>query len=296
MRQLDPDLKAHLTQSATTTCRCWKITRRDGIAQGFTEHDRELVIAGFSFEPASGFNSSVIESNSGFSADGAEVLGALTSTAIESSDLRAGKYDGARVEVYFVNWQEPSQHLLEHVLNVGKIVEEDGIFKATLDALPVELDQTKGLHFIRECQAELGDSNCTIDLNNPLYAINGAVTRIENSRLFETDVATQFDSGWYDNGQVIWETGGNAAQKAAIDTHQILNEKVRIKLWFEQPYPITIGDEFKLIVGCDKQFATCKSKFSNHLNFRGFPHLPGEDYALSYPDRRKPLDGGIIVE
>ena len=58
---------------------------------------------------------------------------------------------------------------------------------------------------------------------------------------------------------------------------------------------IAAGDAFTLRAGCDKQFATCRAKFANAVNFRGFPHMPGDDFVLSYAtqgdpdnDRREP--------
>jgi hypothetical protein len=34
---------------------------------------------------------------------------------------------------------------------------------------------------------------------------------------------------------------------------------------------------------CDKRFETCRDVFSNVENYRGFPHLPGQDFVLSGP-------------
>ncbi|MCZ4297997.1 DUF2163 domain-containing protein [Henriciella marina] len=34
---------------------------------------------------------------------------------------------------------------------------------------------------------------------------------------------------------------------------------------------------------CDKRFETCRDVFSNAENYRGFPHLPGQDFVLSGP-------------
>ncbi len=42
-------------------------------------------------------------------------------------------------------------------------------------------------------------------------------------------------------------------------------------------------------IGCDKSFATCRDRFANALNFRGFPHMPGIDRILSVP---VPGEGG----
>ncbi len=42
MRAVPPDLAAHLAGDVTTLCRCWRVLRRDGLALGFTDHDRDL--------------------------------------------------------------------------------------------------------------------------------------------------------------------------------------------------------------------------------------------------------------
>jgi len=34
---------------------------------------------------------------------------------------------------------------------------------------------------------------------------------------------------------------------------------------------------------CDKRFATCRDRFANGINFRGFPHIPGNDFVIAYP-------------
>lgn len=47
--------------------------------------------------------------------------------------------------------------------------------------------------------------------------------------------------------------------------------------------------------GCDKSFATCKAKFANGVNFRGFPHLLGNDAAYAYVNSTNDYDGGVLV-
>jgi len=46
--------------------------------------------------------------------------------------------------------------------------------------------------------------------------------------------------------------------------------------------------------GCDKGAATCREKFDNILNFGGFPHMPGEDWATGYPNTGGGHDGGSL--
>jgi len=43
---------------------------------------------------------------------------------------------------------------------------------------------------------------------------------------------------------------------------------------------------------CDRRWATCREVFSNGVNFRGFPSLPGEDFLTLYPVEGDVNDGG----
>jgi uncharacterized phage protein (TIGR02218 family) len=51
----------------------------------------------------------------------------------------------------------------------------------------------------------------------------------------------------------------------------------------------------RLEAGCDKRAETCRLKFDNFLNFRGFPHIPGEDWLSSYPVSAGNNDGGGLT-
>ncbi len=54
------------------------------------------------------------------------------------------------------------------------------------------------------------------------------------------------------------------------------------------------GDLIRVEAGCDKRLETCRFKFNNILNFQGFPHIPGEDWLMSYPSEGQPHDGGSL--
>ena len=67
-----------------------------------------------------------------------------------------------------------------------------------------------------------------------------------------------------------------------------------LDLWQAMAAPIEAGDAFIVSAGCDKRFATCRDRFANVANFRGFPHMPGNDFALSYPTVDGGHDGGSL--
>ena len=68
-----------------------------------------------------------------------------------------------------------------------------------------------------------------------------------------------------------------------------------IELWQSIGAEVGAGDLVRLEAGCDKRAETCKFKFSNFLNFRGFPDIPGEDWLMAYPTRATINDGRSLV-
>lgn len=55
-------------------------------------------------------------------------------------------------------------------------------------------------------------------------------------------------------------------------------------LWEPMPYTIPPGTTYTLTPGCDKTLATCRDVFDNVVNFRGEPHLPGNDALAATPN------------
>ena len=54
----------------------------------------------------------------------------------------------------------------------------------------------------------------------------------------------------------------------------------RVVLSLPMNTSIEPGDQFEIIAGCDKTKTSCKNKFNNLINFRGFPDIPGSDKML----------------
>ena len=81
-----------------------------------------------------------------------------------------------------------------------------------------------------------------------------------------------------------------------VKSHGKSDSAVTFTLWQTMGQPITAGDTFSVTAGCDKRFATCNSRFDNAANFRGFPHIPGNDFIISYPVHGQPgNDGASLV-
>lgn len=295
MRALPAALQEHLDAAATTLCWCWRVTRRDGVDFGFTDHDRPLAFDGTSFEAAAGLTASDIESSVGLGVDNLEVESVLRSDRLNEDDLAAGLFDNAIVELFRVNWQDTDQRVLMRYGNLGEVTRGQHSFRAEIRGLAHELQQPKGRLFQYGCDADVGDARCKLNLNTATFRGEGAVTQVNASRVFLTSGLEEFASDWFTRGLLTWETGANTGRAMEVKLHTFKEGVAMIELWQRMAQMVQPGDTFTVTAGCDKQFATCRQKFANQVNFRGFPHIPGNDFAVSYPnsdDRRK--DGGSL--
>ncbi|MCV0396196.1 MAG: DUF2163 domain-containing protein [Rhizobiaceae bacterium] len=284
----------HLAGEATTVCHCWRLSRRDGTVTGFTDHDRRLTVDGIEHRPETGFSASEVRSSLGMAIDTADVEGVLSSDAITDADIDAGLYDGATVETLLVNWRAPDQHALLRRAVIGRIERRDGRFVAELESLSQALDRPMGRIIRRRCDAELGDGRCKVDLDDPAYRGNGTVTAVDPSgRIIASGLAT-FAAGWFASGFVTFTSGARSGSVFAVTGHAVANDGAELSLW-SAPDGVEAGDGFSVVAGCDKRFETCRTKFDNVLNFRGFPQLPGNDAAYGYVNGQQVFDGGALV-
>ncbi|WP_440409804.1 DUF2163 domain-containing protein [Neorhizobium petrolearium] len=291
MRTVPAALAAHLAGEATTTCHCWRVTRRDGVVLGFTDHDRDLGFGGTAFLAASGFSASEAEAAAGLSISADEVSGGFSSAAILEEDLAAGRYDGARVEQFLVNWAAPDQHTLLNVREIGEVSRAGGEFRAELRSLAHRLSQPQGRVYSRRCDAALGDARCGLDLSS--WRGEGAVIEVKDASRIVVSGLGGFENGFFRQGALTFssEVAGD------VETHERKADgTAELTFWLPLEEPIAAGETFTVTAGCDKSFATCRARFANHLNFRGFPHMPGADFAYSYADGERAHDGGPIFE
>jgi uncharacterized phage protein (TIGR02218 family) len=288
-------LAAHLAREVTTVCHCWRLTRTDGWVRGYTDHDRPLTIGAVLYAPQTGLAASEARDTLGLAVDTVDVEGALSSDDISEEDIAAGLYDGATVETLLVNWRQPADFVLLRKATVGKITRTDGRFVAELESLVHALDRPSGRYVSRTCDAELGDARCGFDPDNPDFTGIGLVEAHKAPSTLIVTGLDGFDAGWFAHGALIWTTGANAGRTERVEEHRKDVTGTTLVLRPRSGLSVAEGDAFSVVAGCDKKFATCKAKFANSLNFRGFPHLPGNDAAYGYVVDGGLFDGGPVV-
>lgn len=296
MKQLPTGLQAHLDSGATTLCWCWRLTRTDTTVMGFTDHDNDLLFDSTTFKATTGFTGSEMGTALGLSVDNVDIDGALSSASLQESDLIAGLYDNATVEIYHVNWQDVSQRVLMRKGTIGEVQRGKHFFTAEIRGLAHHLQQPQGRLLQYGCDANLGDARCKVSLNTAAYRGTGTVVSVLNERTFTVSGIDSFTADWFTFGVLTWASGSNQNRSIEVKYHSVTDSLVTLEVWRKMPDTIEVGHTFSITAGCDKQVSTCRSKFSNIANFRGFPHIPGNDFALSYPNRDDASnDGGSLI-
>lgn len=281
MKTLNSAIKQHLRNNTTTLATCWMLTRTDNVVMVFTDHQADLVVSGQTYRATSGFTASSIATSSGLAVDNLEIHGLLAGDEIREADILQGKYDFATITIFLVNYKDPDQGIL--VLRKGTLGEvqlKQGAFYAEMRGLSQVLQQNIIEVYSPDCRANLGDSRCKYDLAGNGWPSPGGVAVATSRRTFSTNL-TQEDS-YFDYAKMTWLTGLNAGYVSEILYYQKSNGT--ITLFLPTPKNVTAGDTFNIQPGCDKQFSTCRNKFSNGANFRGEPHIPTGDQALQYPN------------
>jgi uncharacterized phage protein (TIGR02218 family) len=292
MKTLPTGMQAHLDGGATTLCWCWSLLRGDGAVQGFTDHDTNVIFGDVTYAAVAGFTASEIDSTLGLAVDNLSVLGALSSDTLNEADLAAGLYDNAAISIWRVNWASPDQRVLMRQGNLGEVKRGAAAFTAEVRGLAAALNQATGRVFGFSCDADLGDGRCTIDLTNAAFHGTGAVAAAFDSRRFTVSGLGAFADGWFGSGKLAWTSGANAGRAMDVKRHGVSGTNVTVELWQAMSETVAASDTFAITAGCDKQFATCKAKFANAVNFRGYPYMIGNDAVIAYPSQRVALDGG----
>ncbi len=287
-------LDEHLACGITTVCRCWAVTRRDGTVLGFTDHDRDLTFEGVVFRAGTGLSAKALSQTTGLSVDNVEAAGALTGAAVTEADLAAGRYDGAMVRAWLVNWADPGMRALEFCGTIGEVVAGGWAFRAELRGPAEALGQTGGRVFQRSCSAILGDAACGVDLSAPGYRAERPVAAVEDGRVFRWPDFTGFDDRWFERGRFTVLDGAAAGLVGVVKGDRLSGPVRTVELWEALRAPVRPGDTVRIEAGCDRRAETCRLKFLNFLNFRGFPHIPGEDWLSAWPAAGGLNDGGSL--
>lgn len=298
MKAIPSGLQTLLDSGYTTLAWCWRVARSDGVTLGFTDHDNDITFGGLTYEASSGFTASEVAESLGLSVDNLEAEGALSSESITEIDLAQGVYDNAAVEIYRVDWENPTNRVLIKKGNLGEVTTSDGTFISEIRGLAHLLGQPQGRVYQNQCDALLGDSRCGIDLSEAQFNASGEIETVTATNTFTASGLHGFADDFFARGLLTW-TSGSGNQGATVEVKRFVaasgSSDAEVTLWLTPLFTLAVGDMFSIQAGCDKFFSTCLNKFDNKDNYRGFPHIPGSDYVLNYPKQNDSSQDGSAL-
>lgn len=286
------NLQEHLQATPTTICRCWAVTRSDGTVYGFTDHDQNLAFEGVTFRADTGLTASALQQVTGLAVDNTEAVGALSDAAIKEEDIAAGRFDGATIISWMVNWSDVTCREVLFKGTMGELKRTDGAFYAELRGISEALNVPVGRVFQKPCQAHLGDAACGVDLSIPGYRLEIDVQEVSDRRVFTFEAFAGAEERWFERGRLLVLSGAASGLVGHIKNDRTHGADRVIELWQGLGHDVVSGDLIRLEAGCDKRVETCRLKFQNIVNFQGFPHIPGEDWLMSYPSESGGNTGG----
>ena len=276
-RILQPPGVPWMQTDVTTIAWCWKLTLQDGEVMGFTNHDTDLVINNITYEASSGFEPTAVDTTNDMATDNLDVTGMLDSERIKTTDISNGRFDFAEVEIFLCNWVKVTDPVL--ILRrgtIGRISHGKNGFQAEVRGLLEAFQQAAGLAYQKQCRAQFGDSQC--GLNKAAYTFTGTVTSISQDGSFSTNLTQEDD--YFSYGVIRFDRTG---EEMEVKKYSQTGGGISL---FLPVSSFAVGDTFSISAGCDGNFSTCKTRFSNVFNFRGEPFIPGNDLMASYPGKQ----------
>ncbi|WP_171179437.1 DUF2163 domain-containing protein [Ruegeria sp. HKCCD8929] len=292
MAGMSDAFRAHVESGLTTLCRCWAITRADGVEYGFTDHDCALSFEGMTFKADTGLTAMAVEQATGLSIDNSEAMGVLSDAAVRDEDIEAGRFDGAEVRAWLVNWARPDQRWLQFRGSIGELRRAGGAFHAEIRGLTDALNRPLGRIYQKPCTAVLGDAQCGFKTSTPGYSTELALAHVDDARIFRWPDMTGFEPGWFQRGRLTVVSGSAKDLWGSIKRDAFDGGFRVIELWEPVRGGVQAGDRVQLVAGCDKRMGTCRLKFNNLVNFQGFPDLPNEDWVMAVPKKTGANTGG----
>jgi uncharacterized phage protein (TIGR02218 family) len=283
MRNVPAGLNQKLTQGVTTIAQAWRLTRGDGVVVAFTQHDRDITFAGTLFKAAGSLVGGAHEREVGLAPDRTALSGALEATAISEIDLKLGRWNGAKIEAFWVDWTTPSDFIAMWRGQVASASWRSNGFELDVVGQEASLNREIGRVYARTCDASLGDDRCKVDLGQNGRTIIATILAVISDRSFTIAIPVGQTAGHFVSGRILLGSGTATGWHSGIA--RIVAGASDWTLTTTRPFPIipVAGNSVAITTGCDKSFATCKDRFANALNFRGQPMMPGDDVAFGGP-------------
>lgn len=192
--------------------------------------------------------------------------------------LRDGTFDGCEIERDRVFFSDViggiaigSATLFKGRLgNIDEIGRTGAKLTVNSDLVLLDIDMPRNV-YQPTCLHTLYDSGCTLVKN--AFGTNGTVGTGSTASVINWSGA----SANHQQGSITFTTGVNAGATATVGS--VAAGRALTLLYPLESMPAA-GDGFTVYYGCDHTPGTCRSKFNNFANFRGFPYVPPPQMAI----------------
>lgn len=291
MRSIPAALQTHLSGRVMTTCLCWKVSRPDAVVYGFTDHDKDVTVAGQLYEASTSFSATAMQEQLGLAVSNLEVLGLLNSSRITELDLLSGRYDGAVVTILLANWVDPTQFVILMQGTLGKVSIGDISFQAEIRSPSQAFSQYICSLISPRCRVVTFagggsgvEAGCQADITGQTRT--GTIASVTDRKTFAINAIGGMPadgtggsklSGYYASGTIKFTSGNNAGLAKEISTQTggvnfVLNEPFAMD--------IQVGDAFELRPGCDRTLPVCRDNWNQIVNRRAEDYVPGTDQVF----------------
>lgn len=253
-----------------------KITRQDNISYGYTDHDKEMTFDSLVYVPSPALERISMNLRNNAEVSNQEFLGTWDIN-LDEDDLKNGLYDDASIDVFRADW---SGGTIDTVITfrgtLGIIQWTDEGFRADIHSSMQQLQKQIGMIYTSKCRHKLFEQINTTNvgactLSDAAFTYNSSVT-VNTSKIKFTAGSIGQPDDWVTNGRLLWTSGLNTGTEYTVKSFK----SNVYELFLPTVFSINNTDTFTVFAGCDKTFDTCTNKFSNQINFGGFPHIKPE--------------------
>lgn len=269
-RLIDAALATHIATGATTLCRMLLFVLRDGTKIGITDHDEDIdfnlpeAAGDITYSSSSGFRISDVDQPINLDPGSYEVTGPIADV-VTLEQLLGGRWRDATTYLFAVNFEAPTAAVDLMKGSVTRAGPVGGQFKFEVQDERHKLGQIVGRTIVNQCPRDF--DACCVNIAPETETTVASVTSA-----VEFEVTASITGADFVNGR-LWFTSGDLAGTDPVEIFAVSGSTITL---FEPLASVPeIGDELTLKEGCDGIVTTCRDRFDNAINHRGFPAVPG---------------------
>ena len=132
--------------------------------------------------------------------------------------------------------------------------------------------EVPGVYYQNLCNHVLFDVRCQVVRAS--FDLATTITEISGRNLLIGSLGGQA-TNWFKGGEMVRDSDG---ERRLIVNSQTLTGPTRYFVVLNRAFrSLSVSDAVTLYAGCDHTIGTCRDKFSNAINFGGFPYITGKN-------------------